>query len=107
MNAALSYNTSPAAAPAPTADAAASPADAAPATMVETSPAPQPSYSVTQTVTTVTPIAHPGGAVGYCQTMAQSTGADATRDGMDGPAQQAAADATYRQCLALYGASGR
>jgi PBP1b-binding outer membrane lipoprotein LpoB len=68
--------------------------------------APQPSYTVTQTTTTVTSVM-PDNTTRYCRQMAQNSGAVATRDGMDGPAQQQAADATYRECEAFYGASGQ
>jgi hypothetical protein len=62
----------------------------------------QPSYSVTQTVTTATPVVR-NATNGYCRELARSSGADATRDGMDSAAQQHAADATYRECEAFYG----
>jgi hypothetical protein len=67
--------------------------------------APQPTYSVTQTTTTVTSGAHDM-TTGYCRQVARSSGAVATQDGMDGPAQQQAADATLRQCEAFYSGSG-
>jgi hypothetical protein len=69
--------------------------------------APQPSYSVTQTITTVTRAVPSNPAVGYCRSMAQNTGSVATRDGMDSQGQQQAADATYNECLSLYGASSQ
>jgi hypothetical protein len=77
--------------------------EAAPPPVTETVMAPQPTYSVTQTVVTATPLPSANPTTGYCRTVAQSSGASATRDGMDGPAQQQAADATYRQCMTLYG----
>jgi hypothetical protein len=64
--------------------------------------APEPSSTVTQTVTTVTRL---NPAVSYCRQVARGSGAVATRDGDDGAEQQHAADATYQECLRLYGAT--
>lgn len=89
----------PADAPAPVSEPAAPPPDVA-------AVATQPSYSVTQTTTTVTTVARDP-TNGYCRKMAQSSGAVATRDGLDDAAQQQAADATYKECENFYGESGR
>jgi hypothetical protein len=63
--------------------------------------APRPTSSTVETVTSMTPLP----ATHYCKTLALNTGANATRDGLDGPAQEQAADALFRQCMSFYGVS--
>ena len=69
--------------------------------------APPPAYSENQVAVAVSPAAPVDATTSYCRDIAHRSGADAARDGMDGPAQQRVADVTYRQCLTLYGEPGR
>jgi hypothetical protein len=64
---------------------------------------PRPNWATQTITTTTTTVAPLDPTTGYCRTLARNAGATATRDGMDAPAQQQAADTIYAHCMSLFG----